>query len=69
MLSPFGSLPGGHDQRQMMQRAGTIEDTFTCYLGMFILGHTPFRSIMVLGMAVPWRCSDSLHIGVLDMIG
>ena len=39
------------------------------HLVCFTQGHTPFRSIMVLGMAVPWRCSDSLHIGVLDMIG
>ena len=32
-------------------------------------GAYPFRSMMVLGMAVPRRCSDSFHITVRDMIG
>ena len=34
----------------------------------FTQGHTPFRSMMVLGMTVPWRYSDSFHIGVRDRI-
>ena len=31
-------------------------------------GHTPFQSMIVLGMTVPWWYSDSFHIGVRDMI-
>nr|CAN82738.1 hypothetical protein VITISV_026352 [Vitis vinifera] len=34
-------LPQARDQRQMIQRVGTIEGTFTRCFDMFILGHAP----------------------------
>ena len=41
-ILPFQSvcLPQVHDQRQMIQRVGTVEDVFAWCFDMFILGHT-----------------------------
>ena len=34
-------LPQVHDQRQMIQRVGTVKNVFAWCFDMFILGHTP----------------------------
>nr|CAN60879.1 hypothetical protein VITISV_022398 [Vitis vinifera] len=41
MLTGLHYFGGARDQRQMIQRVGTIEGTFTRCFDMFILGHAP----------------------------
>ena len=60
-------FPGGY-QMSFFLHIGAWDMIGAFHLVYFTQGHTPFRSMMFLGIAVPWRRLDSFHIGVWDMI-